>query len=101
MSPAELHVYAWTHTPPWQFVEQHSDPAAQALPSVVQLETVGLTTWHWPPLQIPEQHWLAEVQLAPVLAHAAAAQWLVPSQRSEQHSHDEVQATPASLQNAD
>lgn len=44
MSPVELQEYAWTQTPPWQFVEQHSEPAAQALPSVVQLETTCETT---------------------------------------------------------
>lgn len=100
MSPFALHEYAWTQTPPWQLVEQHSDPAAQALPRVVQDDTTVDTTAQLPPVHVPEQHCVPEVQAAPVVAHAAVAH--VPdTHEKEQHSLDEVHACPASLQNVD
>ncbi len=44
---------------PWQFVEQQSAGYAQASPSVLQ-EPFGTLSvgsgWHWPPVQIAEQH---------------------------------------------
>lgn len=43
MSPPGWHEYAWTQVPPWQLVEQQSDPTLQAFPRVVQLDTVVLT----------------------------------------------------------
>ena len=43
MSPVALQEEAGTHFPPWQFVEQHSVPEAQALPSVVQIAVLPVT----------------------------------------------------------
>lgn len=100
MSPLAPQPETWTQTPPWQFVEQHSLGAAQALPRVVQLEIVVATTAQAPAVQIPEQHWAAPLQETPVDLQAAAAQ--VPDwQESAQQSFEDVQACPASAQNAE
>jgi hypothetical protein len=101
MSPFALQAEAGMQTPPWQLVEQHSIPAAQAFPSVVQLEIVVLTTSQVPLVpQLPEQHWLSWLHATPVLSHAAATQ-LPATHASEQHSVDEVQPAPDWAQNAD
>jgi hypothetical protein len=100
MSPYALHVYAWTQTPPWQFVEQHSEAATQAFPSVVQLPETVETTAHAPFVHVPEQHCAPDEQAVPVDAHAADAQ--VPDvHASEQHSVPEVQVAPELLQKPD
>ena len=100
MSPSALQVYACTQTPPLQFVEQHSEPAAHAFPRVVQV-AVPVGTWAQAlPVQMPEQHWLPSVQPVPMIPHAASTQRL-PVQAREQHSLAEVQSAPALLQNAD
>jgi hypothetical protein len=96
-----LHADAWTHLPPWQFVEQHCAPDAQAFPSVVQVEPpdgTGIVA-HRPPLQRPEQHWEPLVQLAEVERHAPDAQ--VPfAQVRLQQSALRVQLAPVALQNS-
>ncbi len=84
--------------PPWQLVEQHCVPEVQAFPSVVQLETVVLTCWQTLPVQIPEQHWLGLVQLAPVVVQAVPAQ-SPPLHVREQHCEPSVQAVPKLPQN--
>lgn len=100
MSPYALHVYAWTQTPPWQFVEQHSEAAAQAFPSVVQLPETVETTAHAPFVHAPEQHCAPDEQAVPVDPHAADAQ--VPDvHASEQHSVPEAQVAPEVLQKLD
>jgi hypothetical protein len=100
MSPYALQVYAWTQRPPWQFVEQHSDPAAQAFPSVVQLPATVDTTAHAPFVHVPEQHCEPEEHDAPMTSHAAAAH--VPDvHASEQHSVPDVQDSPELLQKPD
>ncbi len=65
MSPVVLQAEAWTHLPPWQFVEQHSLPLLQELPRVVQVAVLPetVTAAHWPLLHVPEQHCDAAVQL--------------------------------------
>ncbi len=99
MSPPALHEYAWMQTPPWQFVEQHSNPAVQEFPSVVQLETAVDTVAHAPEVQTPEQHWLADEQLAPTSEQAPDAQ--APEVHvSAQHSDDDAHVSLAILQNA-
>jgi hypothetical protein len=95
-----LQEYAWTQTPPRQFVEQHSAPAAQALPSVVQVPTDVVTTAQAPPVHVPEQHCVPVEQGAPTDAHASVAHW-PETQEREQHSVGEVQASLALLQNVD
>jgi hypothetical protein len=96
-----LQAEAWMQTPPWQFVEQHSLPAAQAFPSVVQLAIVVLTTSQVPLVpHLPEQHWPFWLHATPVLSQAAATQ-LPARHESEQHSVDEVQLAPDWVQNAD
>ncbi len=83
--------------PPWQLVEQHSAPAVQAFPSVVQLETVGLTCAQKLPVHTPEQQSLDELQLEPIVAHAVPQ--VVPERHvNEQHSVDDAQLWPEFLQ---
>src|SRR4030042_3791119 len=102
MSPVVLHEYAWTHFPPWQLVEQHSLPAPQAFPSVVQVALSVGTAAHWPLAQSPEQHWDALLQLSVMERHAPLAH--VPvllSQVRLQHSAPLAQVSLAALQNWD
>ncbi len=81
-------------------MEQHSVPAAQALPRVVQVPAVVETTAQLPPVQVPEQHCEGEEHAAPTVSHAAEAH--VPDVHArEQHSLEDVQVWPASLQNAE
>jgi len=71
----------------------------QAFPSVVQVPAAVGTWAQLPPVQMPEQHCVPLVQLAPTVEHAAVAQ-APETHASEQHSAAEVQPCPASLQNA-
>lgn len=98
MSPPAWHEYAWTQLPPWQLVEQQSEPTLQALPRVVQLETVAGKTWQVPDAHRPEQHWLADEQVAPVVAQAPdAVVWAAhfpETQLRLQHWVFELQTAP-------
>ncbi len=99
-----LHEYAWTHFPPWQFVEQHSEPCAHVLPSVVHAALLVGTgsAAHLPsPPQLPVQHCEADVQAAPTVTHAPALAHVPPTQLWLQHSELLVQAAPAAAQKAD
>jgi len=106
MSPVALQDEAWTHFPPWQFVEQHSVAEAQLLPRVVQ-ETAPpamVTAAHCPPVHVPEQHCNADEQLWPTDAHAPLAH--VPLVAPEgmlqsrlQQSAFAEQVAPAAAQN--
>lgn len=93
MSPLALQVYACVQTPPWQFVEQHSDPAAQALPSVVQLAIAVDTVAQVELVHVPEQQSVPAEHCAPVLLQALAAHF-PDTHEKEQHSLDEVQVPP-------
>jgi hypothetical protein len=81
-------------------VEQHSVPATQAFPSVVQVPIVLVTVAQKPPVHVPEQHCEGEVQAVPTVAHDVVAH--VPAvHSSEQHSVGEVQPSPELLQNVE
>ena len=106
MSPVALQAEAWTHFPPWQFVEQHSVPEAQLLPSVLHVAVLPgvVTGWHVPPVHVPEQHCDAEVQLWPTDVQAPLVQ--VPLVAPEgmlqarlQQSAFAEQVAPAAAQN--
>lgn len=85
--------------PPWQLVEQHSVPEAHAFPSVVQLDTVGLTGWQTLPEQTPEQQSDALLHPAPTVAHEVPHSPAVHVR--EQHCDPSVHAAPGPPQNAD
>lgn len=102
MSPEALQEYAWTHLPPWQFVEQHSAPAAHVFPSVVH---VGLLVASGIGAQAPLVQMLVQqsdgcVQAAPTVAHVVPPH-VPPAQVRAQHSVDEEQGDPGALQNWD
>jgi hypothetical protein len=106
MSPVALQEDAWTHFPPWQFVEQHSVPVLQAFPSVVQVAVLPDTVIaaHWPFVHVPEQHWDAVVQLWPTdaqapLAHVPFEVLVAPVQVRLQQSASRLHAAPAAAQN--
>ena len=108
MSPVALQEDAWTHFPPWQFVEQQSVPVLQAFPSVVQVEVLPDTVIaaQWPFVHVPEQHWDAEVQLWPTDVHAPLAHvpfevLVAPVQVRLQQSAFAVQVAPAAAQTVD
>jgi hypothetical protein len=98
-----LHENAWTHFPPWQFVEQQSTPVAQTSPSVLHaLVPVGVgSAWHAAgvPEQRPVQHSVPAPQVVPVDLQVAFAQ-RPPTQDCEQHSPGSAHAAPGVLQNA-
>jgi hypothetical protein len=99
-------VYAGTHAPPWQFVEQQSWPARQASPCVLQVAPVlplG-TASHRPEVVAPqepvlEQHWDSLVQPSPIWRHASARQ-RPATQLREQHPASPVHVSPAESQNS-
>lgn len=104
MSPVVLHEDACTHLPPWQFVEQHSVPAAQALPRVVQATLFVGTgrSAHLPSApQLPVQHCAEALQLWPIEAHAPPLEQVPPTQLRLQHSELFAQLSLAALQNVD
>lgn len=95
---------AWTvQTPPWQLEEQHSVPAAQALPSVLQTWPVPLsgtaTQALGEPEQLPLQQSPFAEQRVPVVWHRAAPQ-APPVQAREQHSPLATHGWPGALQKA-
>lgn len=100
MSPIALQDEAWTHFPPWQFVEQQSVPVEQAFPRVLQVAVLPVTVIaaHCPPVQVPEQHWEAALQLCPTETQAPLAH-LPPVQVRLQHWSFAVQVAPAASQN--
>lgn len=98
MSLGAWQVYAGVHLPPWQFVEQHSDPAPHPSPRVLHaLVPVGEgRAWH-APLQLPVQHSAADEQVAPVALHSVFAHRPL-THESEQHSLESAHAPPGVLQ---
>jgi hypothetical protein len=98
-----LHAETRAQKPPWQLVEQHSKSAAQAFPSVVQVETPPEgTAAQTFPLQIPEQHCAAvpAVQGAPRTLHAPAPPHVPELHWPVQHSVGDAHASPSPLQNS-
>ena len=91
------------HFPPWQFVEQHSAPAAHASPSVLQaFVPVGVgSAWHVAgvPEQRPVQHSVADAQPVPLDLQVVFAQ-SPPTHDCAQHSPGSAHAAPGVLQNA-
>lgn len=87
---------------PWQLVEQHSLPAPQAFPSVVQIALLVGTgsAAHWPFVQSPEQHCDAPLQLSVMERHAPLAH-VPPEQVRLQHSAPLSQDSLVGLQNWD
>ncbi len=101
MSPTALQEYAWTHFPPWQFVEQQSLASEQVLPSVVQPRlpagTARAAHFESPP-QLPVQHSPAVAQDSPTLWQAGAAHLPSTPQERLQHSVPAAQLSEAALQ---
>jgi hypothetical protein len=87
-------------TPPVQLVEQQSAPSPHASPSVRHVLFVGPaeSASHFPALQTPEQQSDPAAQDSAVWRHALL-EHEPPTQRREQQSAPESQATPTASQN--
>ncbi len=88
------------HRPPWQLVEQQSDPSVQESPSVRHaLVPVGEGSAWQVVAQLPVQHSPAAAHAVPVPLQVVFAQRPL-AQESEQHSLESAHAAPGVLQNA-
>src|SRR6266511_1810420 len=94
MSPPALHEYAWMQTPPWQFVEQHSNPAVQEFPSVVQLETAVDTVAHAPEVHVSAQHSEDDAHVSLAILQNASDVHFPEAQTVEQHCEPVPQLSP-------
>ena len=100
MSLGARQVYAGVHLPPWQLVEQQSEPSAHASPSVLQaLVPVGAGNAWQVVEQLPVQHSLPAEQEVPVALQEVLAHRPF-THDSKQHWLESAHAAPGVLQNA-
>ena len=103
-SPGAWQEYAATQRPPWQFVEQHSAPEAQAPPTVRQVASPAGSAQSPLAPQVPLQHSPPEAQaeaaVVPGGLHGAQAFTPEPTsaQVPPQQSPGATHAAPAGLQ---